>query len=776
MLDIEETIAGTRLTDAERRELRRLLGSPAKLQRKASDLLSRFLLAEVVNGALTSASLDDLLQRLIELATQTLEAERGTIFLVDRDRDELYSRVKQGNEIDEIRFPSGSGIAGAVLASGRSAIVADAYGDPRFNPAIDQATGYRTRSLIAVPLRETDGAAIGVIEILNKRDKGFAAADLLLLEAIARQASAALDQTRSIEHERRERKRDLRLLEFTEAIAAEIELDGVLGRIVDAAANLLEGDRATLFVHDPAAGELVSRVTAGGRVEEIRVREDQGIAGATLTTGETSNIRDAYADGRFNPAIDALTGYVTKSLVSVPVPGSKSRPIGVIQVLNSRHGSFGAADERRLRSFACQAGIALQNAQLFADVLALKSYTESLLRSLPDGVIKLDPRFSVVSANDAARKLLRIAADETPVGSAAELWGRRNPWLLESLDYVARTGGTDYRPDVEFAPDVGDAVSVNASVAALRDAVGGLAGFTLILQDIERQKKVQATFSRYVAKEFVDEVLSGDATRRTVSATVLFSDIRRFTALAEALAPQRTVEMLNEYFAEMADVVHSHGGVLDKYIGDAVMAVFGIAGESRADADEAAAAAIDMIRRLRRLNELRRRRGAQPLEIGIGLATGEIVVGPVGAPTRMNYTVIGDSVNLASRLESANKLYRTSVLAAGPTVNRMKNRMRLRRIDLIRVTGKSEPTEIFELADHRDAESRTKFDAIRRPFEDGLRRYRARQWSRALECFAAALETMPNDGPSWVYTDRCLYYRDHPPPDHWDGVWAMQTK
>jgi adenylate cyclase len=226
----------------------------------------------------------------------------------------------------------------------------------------------------------------------------------------------------------------------------------------------------------------------------------------------------------------------------------------------------------------------------------------------------------------------------------------------------------------------------------------------------------------------------------------------------------------------MTDVVHKFAGVLDKYIGDAVMAVFGVGAEAADDADAAVAAAIEMIRRLRLLNERRIGRGAQPLEIGVGLASGEIVAGPIGAPTRMNYTVIGDSVNLASRLESANKHYRTSILAAGPTIARLTVPVRARRLDLIRVKGKTEPTEIFELLDQYPPELAAKVEALRKPFEQGIARYRARQWNGALESFSAALKFLPNDGPSWVYTDRCLYYREHAPPDHWDGVWTMGTK
>ena len=744
-----------------------------------SDLLGRFLLAEVVNGALGSLALDELLQRLVALAADTLDAERATIFLLDAVGDELFSRVVQGGEIGEIRIPRRSGIAGAVLASGSSEIVDDAYADSRFNPSVDEHSGYRTHSLVCAPLARQEGDVIGVIEVLNKRQGPFDGADLMLLEAIAQQAVAALAHAQAFAAERHERLQDQQLLKFAEAISVELDLDQLLARIVAASAELLEAERASLFVHDPVKGELWSRVTAGERVAEIRFPDDTGIAGAAFASGASIAVNDAYADPRFNPAIDARTGFVTRSLLAVPVVDPGGRPTAVLEVLNKRAGVFTVTDERRLRAFAAQTAIALQNAQLFTDVLALKNYTESLLRSLPDGVITLDRQFNVTDLNDAAQKMLGLSPGDVGGRSASVLWGEANPWLGESLIYVARTGRADHRPDVDSGFGAEQVMSVNVTAAPQKDATGALAGVTLIIQNIDRQKKVHATITRYMAKEFAEQALSGDASAvagAPVFATMLFSDIRRFTALAEALTPQGTVDMLNEYFSEMAEIVQQHGGVLDKYIGDAVMAVFGAPVSGPDDADHATATATQMIRRLRALNLRRTSRGAKPLEIGVGIASGEIVAGPVGSPARQNYTVIGDSVNLAARLESANKHYGTSVLVARATVERIVAPARLRRVDLIRVKGKEAPTEIFELLDPHDDATRARLDAVVPVFDEGIRRYRARNWSRALACFADVLKAFPNDGPSWVYTERCLYYRDNPPPDHWDGVWTMKTK
>ena len=344
---------------------------------------------------------------------------------------------------------------------------------------------------------------------------------------------------------------------------------------------------------------------------------------------------------------------------------------------------------------------------------------------------------------------------------------------------MSATGAADYRTDVRFVLADGAALDVNATVAPLRDRGGEMTGITLIFQDISREKKVRSTMTRYMAKEFANRVLATGAERASSSthvATVLFSDIRRFTTLAETLTPQEVVEMLNEYFTEMTEIVESHGGAIDKYIGDGVMAVFGAPVEREAAAESAVAAAVRMIVRLRTLNLRRANRGARPLAIGIGLASGEIVAGPIGSATRMEYTVIGDSVNLASRLEGVNRHYGTTILVDAATAQRLAPPTRLRPIDLIRVKGKENATEIFEVLDHLEEKTGARFDEFLPSFEDGVRRYRARDWPGALGRFAAALKIIPDDGPSWVYTDRCLYYRDHDPPATWDGIWTLETK
>jgi adenylate cyclase len=234
--------------------------------------------------------------------------------------------------------------------------------------------------------------------------------------------------------------------------------------------------------------------------------------------------------------------------------------------------------------------------------------------------------------------------------------------------------------------------------------------------------------------------------------------------------------MLNDYFTEMVDVVLRHGGILDKYIGDAIMAVFGAPLVVPRDADNAVAASIEMVRALDRFNRQRISRGLEPIEVGIGISTGEVVAGSIGTTKRMDYTVIGESVNLAARLESANKHYGTSVLVSDTTISQLKSALSWREIDLMRVSGTNKLISVFEPLECYPEAVRANLNRVRGAYQKGIRLYRQRQWREAPSYFEQVLARCPDDIPSQLYISRCRYYLDKPPAEDWDGVWILDKK
>jgi len=293
----------------------------------------------------------------------------------------------------------------------------------------------------------------------------------------------------------------------------------------------------------------------------------------------------------------------------------------------------------------------------------------------------------------------------------------------------------------------------------------------------ERQKRqIREAFQFYLHPAVVDQVsrqphllkLGGEAREMTV----LFSDIRGFSAIAEGLAPEALVHLLNEYLTTMTRVVFRHQGLLDKYIGDGIMAVYGAPLPDAEHALQACHTALEMRRELGGLQAQWQARGLPPLHIGIGINTATMVVGNMGSELRFDYTVMGDGVNLASRLEGANKQYGTTILMSESTWQQVNDRCATRELDLIRVKGKAQPTRLFEVLDwHPLSEGRM---ALVRHFERGLEAYRAGDWTRALHLFQLALEVAPGDRPSQLYVARCQRFLVAPPPTNWDGVSVLE--
>jgi len=574
-------------------------------------------------------------------------------------------------------------------------------------------------------------------------------------------------------------REEVKILEVTHDLTGELNLDVLLERIMRAATELLNAERGTLFIHDPKTKQLWSRFAEGLGHREIRMPDDKGIAGLVFQTGEALNVTDPYSHPLFNPEIDRATGYETTSILCLPINNKTGERIGVTQVLNKRGGAFVQKDEARLRAFTAQIAVSLENAQLFEDVMTVKNYNESILRSTSNGMITLNKEREVVTVNEAAMSILRLS-DKKMIGRpAAEIFGTENAWVMDAVARVEETGSSNISVDAVMKIANSDQASVNMTALPLIDANNEDIGSMLIIEDISAEKRVKSTMARYMSKEVVDQLLEAGEDQlggKDQKISVLFSDVRRFTSMSEALGARETVSMLNEYFAVMVDVIFSNGGILDKYIGDAIMALFGAPFNGPNDADNAVTVANQMMVALNGLNATRVASGKQPLDIGVGLSTGDVIVGNIGSPKRMEYTVIGDSVNLASRLESATKYYGTKILISENTVKDLTREFVLREIDLIRVKGKDRPVAVYESLDFHTPDSFPRLQEMLGIYREGLAAYRKREWHKAMATFEAAAAISPDERPSRIYIDRCKHYIAHPPGDNWDGVWTLTEK
>lgn len=305
----------------------------------------------------------------------------------------------------------------------------------------------------------------------------------------------------------------------------------------------------------------------------------------------------------------------------------------------------------------------------------------------------------------------------------------------------------------------------------------GLVGLYRVLIEEREKRRVRGAFQQYVSPEVIRRVL--DEPRlvepRKTNITVMFSDVRGFTTLSESLDAQELASLLNSYLTQMTQVVFDKQGTLDKYIGDAVMAFWGAPFEQLDQADHAANAALEMMARLANLRNEWKQRGRPLVDIGIGINTGVASVGNMGSQLRYGYTALGDSVNLASRLEGLNKEYSTHIILSESTYIALRDTSFLvRELDLIRVKGKLLPVTIYELMGRREAAG--DLVELAEIFTNGHEAYKLRAWAEAKRWFKSALLRWPDDGPARVFLARCEEYMAEEPPADWEGVYVMKHK
>ena len=292
-------------------------------------------------------------------------------------------------------------------------------------------------------------------------------------------------------------------------------------------------------------------------------------------------------------------------------------------------------------------------------------------------------------------------------------------------------------------------------------------------------RALKGVLGQYLSPSVVAEVtrdpdslkLGGDEREMTV----LFSDIRGFTSYAESVSPETLVNTLTEYLTAMSDVIFRHNGTIDKYMGDAIMAFWNAPQRQPDHAALACRAACGMIEALERLNREWAGAGRPPLRMGLGINTGPMKVGNMGSASRFDYTVMGDAVNLGSRLEGLNKEYGTTLIVSEATLRAAGDGFHSRFLDLVAVKGKSEPVAVYEMMTLDCALGEHTNEALR-AYNAGVEAYRERDWLRAAARFQEALRWAPGDGPSRLYLERCQHLIEEPPPADWDGVFVMTHK
>ncbi|HNJ35309.1 MAG TPA: adenylate/guanylate cyclase domain-containing protein [Leptospiraceae bacterium] len=440
-----------------------------------------------------------------------------------------------------------------------------------------------------------------------------------------------------------------------------MHLDRLLEIIMDRVTSVMNAERSSLFLLDHKTDELYARVAQGMNVSSVRFPNGVGLAGHVGKTGQTINIADAYKDPRFNRDFDKKTGFRTRAILSMPIKNTRGKIIGVSQVLNKKGENeiFTRDDEGLLQAFSSIAAISLENALAYE--------------------------------------------------------------------------------------------TINATMHTF-------------------EKFVPRRYLNSIAREGLESIRIGNAEKVDVS--ILFCDIRGFTTLSEKMKPEDVLAFLNGYLVRMGNPIAKNGGFVDKFIGDAIMAIF----DTR-DPSSAVRAGVGMLKELESYNRERRKNKLDEIKIGIGIHFGAAVLGTVGSEDRMDSTIIGDSVNLAARMEGLTKQYGCSLMITEDAASRLKKgSFKLREADTVRVKGKKKPIRIFDVFEADPAPVK-KLKARTAPLlSSGITLYHKKRFEQALKTFEKMHGIDKKDPLASLYIERCKLNIKNGVPQDWDGSATLTEK
>ncbi|MEM7292565.1 MAG: GAF domain-containing protein [Pseudomonadota bacterium] len=720
--------------------------------RRSLQHLTEFL--DFSEAAKLGDGIEDLIGRLVHTASNIIDAERASLFLIDRDTGDLWSKVAEGERRKEIRVPAGQGVIGWVAEHEDTLVIDDAYQDARFNPEVDKKTGYKTRSILCSPIWSLKNEVLGVVQVINKcNGNSFNADDRALLRAFAHQAAVAVENFNLYEKMMLGYRRVAVMLDISTAINRKLDFPDLIQEIVANTALILQCDRSSFFVLDEKAGELWSMEGQGVDSREIRVPITKGLAGAVASTGETLNIADAYEDERFNPEFDRRLGYRTRSVLCVPVCTREGKVSGVIQAINKDQGDFNDEDIDLLGAIAAQISIALENAKLHAETLNAKNYLHSVQESISNSIVTLDPDYQIVTANRAAQRLFPPVAEDDGERDIRTLLNTRNAHWLSMIDKVYEFRGGVGEFDVDFKMPDGQTATTNVNIVPHLDDEDEFQGVVMVVEDVTGEKRIKSAFSHYLAPAVIDQLLDspggvslGGESREM---TFLFTDVADFTRMTESLDSSLIVDLLNEYFDVTGAVVLRHGGTIDKIVGDALHVMF----NAPLDQNDHAQRAVECALELHTVTEsFREKMLERDIDFGatrIGVNTGAALVGNFGGSARFDYTAHGDAINTAARLEGANKHLGTTICVADTTVEQCSDIV-FRPIGEIVLKGKSESVTAFEplLEDSSLSHALDRYLSAYERLVCGS--------TSATDAFVSLLGQCPDDKLAAFHLERCL--------------------
>lgn len=693
---------------------------------------------------------------ILDQISKIMQVERSTFFLLNKEASTLESLVAQGVKNIIISVPLGKGIVGTMFQQKQPIIENNAQNSNLLDKSYDEQLHFVTKSVACVLVFNEKGKPIGALQSLNKRDGTFTEKDIKILKSFATAITLIIKNSELYFASEHIKNNFSTLLEVFKAVSSELNLNKLIQVIMNKAAEITKSDRSSLFLVDEETGELWTVFAKG--LENQVVRTKKGIVAEVAKSKKALIVNDPYNHPYFDTSIDKKTKYTTKSILSVPVFNSKNKVLGVIQVINKLKNDFNTDDLDILTGFASQIRIAIENAKLFDQIQGMKNHLDVLVQNLDSGIVTIDKSLKISTVNQTFNELFGLKNHQNLTNSFIDNIESSLKPLFKHCEETISTGEKYYQEEVKVKITSKKFVTINSSTLPMQDAKGKVIGAIVVFNDISKEKRIQSNLSRYIPQHLVKQVMDHDNLSllkgNYSKCSILFSDIRNFTTLTEEFGAIQIVELLNKYFEAMITSVHKYNGILDKYIGDAIMTVFGVPYANISDAKNAVNCALDMFSMLADLNKVNKK--LPTLNIGIGISTGNVVSGNIGSEKRFEYTVIGDSVNLAARLESATKTYNVNLLICEETYNEVKEDFHCREIDTLLVKGKNIPVKVFTVIAPKNTQLTQQQLDFNSKYTKALAYYKEKNYQKAIKLFQEADKLIPNDGSTQVFIKKCI--------------------
>ena len=635
---------------------------------------------------------------ILRLTLGTIMASKGAIFVFDRDNSVL-SELTSISIKEQFKDCTLSGKFVENISSYQ-------YSHFEFDNSIDWIEGdlrnylKSSNSKIIIPLFHKS-KLLGILCIGEKfMSEKFTDIDYKILEIISNHLTEALFNYELLENvEQKKRELNIKLLELETlfdigvAISSVLDVNELAEDVLFRAIGVLNASKG-MFIRQNDQSPILdilsmfnwgdSKFLLSKKIDVLNKIND-GDGGLILTSNDKTELQKKLKED---------------NLLVVPLR-AKENLLGFMILCDKETRSgvedFNELDLDILTSLSNQAAVAMDNAKLFKEITEAKQFNESILGSIATGVITINVLGEVDSVNKAGENILKMDKDSI-INNHYMFLFEKDPDVIEIITKTELSKKITTEINIPFLTASQETI-VNVSAAPRIDINGNAEGLVIAIEDISDVSKVKNTFKRYVSKQVVDNLLE-DETKLNLGGeerevTILFTDIRGFTSMSENMEPEQVVMTLNEYFSEMIDIVFKHNGTLDKIIGDELMVVFGAPLAADDDTERALNTAVEMQNKIKELNDIRKQRGEDPVLVGAGINKGFVVSGNIGSRDMMDYTVIGDTVNLGSRLCSA--AGPGEIIVSKEVIKNQEDKFLFKELEPILVKGKKNKINIFKV-------------------------------------------------------------------------------